>query len=82
MSDLHRAFLAQDYRNDIEAVRPIFNIMAGQKIATGAKQLFLFVTRYGVFDIGIGFVGSGFDFDKDDSAVIAGHDKIDLAGFA
>lgn len=82
MSYLHGAFLAQDYRNDVEAVRPIFNIMAGQKIATGAKQLFLFIARYDVFDIGIGFVGSGFYFDKDDSTVIVYHDKIDLAGFA
>jgi len=72
----------QDYCNNIEAIRSVFNVTGGKKITCGSGEFFLFGRCNRRFSSSKFFIGSGFDLDEDYRAVSIGGNKVNLTGFA
>jgi len=76
------ACLAKYYRNDIEAKRAVLYIVGCKKVLSSPEQLGFLGGCDGRFDWFKGFIGSGFDLNKDDGAVGINHNQVDFTGFA
>ncbi len=68
------------YCHDVKATGSILNVMCCQKIACGCGQFAFLGGRDNRFYRVEGFVGPGFDLDKNKSAVGIDHNQIYFAG--
>jgi hypothetical protein len=82
MVDLRAAIAVEDYCDDIETVRTVFNIVGFQKVLCGVGHFLLFVGCYKCFGGGEVFICATFYFDKNNSAAVINHNEVDFAGFA
>jgi hypothetical protein len=82
MSDLRPAPLAKNYRNNIEAKRPVPYIMSRQKISGRPAHSGFFRSRDDRFRRLKGFVRPGFYLDKNDGPISINHNQINFTALA
>jgi hypothetical protein len=81
MSYLRGSFLAQHYRNNIEAAGPVLYFTGCEEITGSYFEFIFFIesdNRFDGFEI---FAGPGFYLDENDGAIGIDHDEVDFAGF-
>jgi hypothetical protein len=82
MFQFRSAFSAENYCNNIETKGTIFNIIGGEEITGGPRQLCLLCGSNRRLGRSEGLVGYCPYLDEDQSTIGVNHNEVDFAGFA